>query len=48
MSGLETLWSEGKDFLGVRIPIIAGAMTWISDSQFVSAIANDELANNFL
>lgn len=41
MSGLETLWSEGKDFLGVQIPIIAGAMTWISDSQFVSAIANE-------
>ncbi len=41
MSGLETLWSEGKDFLGVRIPIIAGAMTWISDSQFVSAIVNE-------
>ncbi|UCE43163.1 MAG: nitronate monooxygenase [Candidatus Aminicenantes bacterium] len=40
MSGLETLWSKGKHFLGVRIPIIAGAMTWISDSRFVSGIAN--------
>jgi len=40
LSGLETLWSKGKDFLGVRIPIIAGAMTWISDSLFVSAVAN--------
>ena len=41
MSGLETLWSKGKQFLGVRIPIIAGAMTWISDSRFVSEIANN-------
>lgn len=40
MSGIETLWSVGKNFLGVRIPIIAGAMTWISDSRFVSAVAN--------
>ncbi len=40
MSGLETLWSKGKNFLGVRIPIIAGAMTWISDSRFVSAVTN--------
>jgi enoyl-[acyl-carrier protein] reductase II len=40
MSGLETLWSKGKNFLGVRIPVIAGAMTWISDSQFVSAVSN--------
>jgi enoyl-[acyl-carrier protein] reductase II len=40
MSGLEKLWSSGKQFLGVRIPIIAGAMTWISDSRFVSGIAN--------
>ena len=40
MSNLEALWSEGKNFLGVKIPMIAGAMTWISDSQFVSAVAN--------
>jgi enoyl-[acyl-carrier protein] reductase II len=40
MPVLETLWSKGKNFLGVKIPIIAGAMTWISDSQFVSALAN--------
>lgn len=40
MSNLENLWSQGKNFLGVRIPIIAGAMTWISDSRFISAVAN--------
>ncbi len=40
MSGIATLWAGGKEFLGVDIPIIAGAMTWISDSHFVSAVAN--------
>jgi enoyl-[acyl-carrier protein] reductase II len=41
MRHLESLWKEGKLFLGVRHPIIAGAMTWISDSQFVSAVCNE-------
>ena len=41
MSELDTLWKKGKDFLGVRFPIIAGAMTWISDSRFVSAVGNE-------
>jgi enoyl-[acyl-carrier protein] reductase II len=41
ISRLETLWSGGKEFLGVDLPIIAGAMTWISDSSLVSSIANE-------
>jgi enoyl-[acyl-carrier protein] reductase II len=41
MHGLELLWRRGKDFLGVDIPLIAGAMTWISDSHFVSAASNE-------
>jgi enoyl-[acyl-carrier protein] reductase II len=41
MSRIESLWSSGQEFLGVDIPIISGAMTWISDSFFVSAIANE-------
>jgi len=40
MSGLESLWKKGKKFLGVSTPIIAGAMTWISDSHFVSSVSN--------
>jgi enoyl-[acyl-carrier protein] reductase II len=40
MSRLEVLWTRGKEFLGVGNPIIAGAMTWISDSRFVSAVSN--------
>lgn len=40
MSELEKLWQRGKEFLEVRYPIIAGAMTWISDSQFISKISN--------
>jgi len=36
MEHLEHLWKKGKDFLGVKTPIIAGAMTWISDSRFIA------------
>ena len=41
MSNLESLWEKGKDFLGVRFPIIAGAMTWISDSRFTAAVSEN-------
>lgn len=41
MASPESLWQKGKNFLGVSYPIIAGAMTWISDSNFVSSISNE-------
>ena len=37
---LERLWTRGRGFLGVQIPILGGAMTWISESGLVSAISN--------
>jgi len=37
---LETLWQQGKTFLGTEYPILAGAMTWISDSRFVASVCN--------
>lgn len=40
-TNLKFLWKRGKEFLGVRFPIIAGAMTWISDSRFVAAVSNE-------
>ena len=40
MSQLDGLWSRGKGFLGSEVPIIAGAMTWISDAPFVAAVSN--------
>jgi enoyl-[acyl-carrier protein] reductase II len=40
MPQLETLWTTGKKFLGTEVPIIAGAMTWISDSRFTAAVSN--------
>ncbi len=40
MIDLDVLWKTGRDFLGVHTPIIAGAMTWISDSHFVSEVSN--------
>lgn len=40
MELLEKLWKRGKQFLGVPYPIMAGAMTWISDHRLVAAISN--------
>lgn len=40
MKRLSRLWQKGKDFLGVDIPIMAGAMTWISDHKLVSTVCN--------
>jgi enoyl-[acyl-carrier protein] reductase II len=37
---LEQLWKRGKDFLGVEVPIMGGAMTWVSESSLVSATSN--------
>jgi len=39
MQYLERLWQRGKAFLGVEYPIMAGAMTWISDHRFVAHVA---------
>ncbi|MBN1224039.1 MAG: hypothetical protein JXB23_12400 [Candidatus Aminicenantes bacterium] len=35
MHNLDALWKRGKKFLGVTYPIIAGAMTWIPDSDVI-------------
>ncbi|MFH2130159.1 MAG: nitronate monooxygenase family protein [bacterium] len=40
MKHLNRLWKKGQDFLGVKYPIMAGAMTWISDHRFVSKVSN--------
>jgi len=40
MKRLSQLWQTGKQFLGVEYPIMAGAMTWISDHRLVSTVAN--------
>lgn len=34
----QTYWRRGREFLGVEYPLIAGAMTWISDSRLVQAV----------
>ena len=38
---LDSLGQEGRDFLGVRYPVLCGAMTWISDATLVKAV-NDQ------
>ena len=40
LNSLDALWRQGKDFLGVRYPLMCGAMTWISDSHLVSKVSN--------
>ncbi len=36
--GLSKFWRKGQAFLGVRYPLISGAMTWISDSRLVRTV----------
>ncbi len=38
---LDKLWKRGQDFLGVKYPIICGAMTWISDFALVKAVSEN-------
>jgi len=40
MSRLDQLTSRGRAFLGSRHAIMAGAMTWVSERNLVSAISN--------
>ena len=37
---LPNAWKRGTDFLGTRYAILCGAMTWVSESNLVSAISN--------
>ncbi len=37
---LETLFTRGRDFLGVEVPIMCGAMTWISEHGLVGLMSN--------
>jgi len=37
---LDRLWRRGRDFLGTRHAILAGAMTWVSERHLVAAISN--------
>jgi enoyl-[acyl-carrier protein] reductase II len=37
---LDRLWARGRAFLGVELPIMGGAMTWVSERNLVAAITN--------
>jgi enoyl-[acyl-carrier protein] reductase II len=37
---LDKVWRRGKEFLGSELPVMCGAMTWISDPQLVSLVSN--------
>ena len=38
---LDKIWKKGKEFLGVKYPIISGGMTWISDHKLVKAVGDN-------
>ena len=38
---LSPMLQRGADFLGVRYPILCGAMTWVSEPKLVSAVCNN-------
>jgi len=37
---LDHLWQRGRDFLGCRVAILGGAMSWLSERHLVTAISN--------
>jgi len=37
---LDGIWARGKEFLGSELPVMCGAMTWISDPGLVSLMSN--------
>lgn len=37
---VERYFKQGAEFLGVKYPIICGAMTWVSDPQLVATVSN--------
>jgi enoyl-[acyl-carrier protein] reductase II len=37
---LDKVWQKGKDFLGVKYPIISGGMTWLSDHELAEAVSD--------
>lgn len=39
-SALDRLWSNGREFLNVKYPIMCGAMTWISGHSLVATVSN--------
>ena len=37
---LDRLWARGRVFLGTKLAIMGGAMTWVSERHLVAAISN--------
>ena len=37
---LTQLWSRGREYFGCEVPIMCGAMTWISDPKLVATVCN--------
>jgi enoyl-[acyl-carrier protein] reductase II len=37
---VDKYFQKGRDFFGIEVPIICGAMTWVSDPELVAAVSN--------
>jgi enoyl-[acyl-carrier protein] reductase II len=40
LAALDRLWRRGREFLGTRTAIMAGAMSWVSERNLVAALSN--------
>ena len=40
LTRLDQLWARGREFLGTRTAIMAGAMSWVSERHLVAAMSN--------
>ena len=40
LARLDALWARGRDFLGTKTAIMAGAMSWVSERHLVAAMSN--------
>lgn len=38
---IDKFFQRGRDFLGVKYPIMCGAMTWVSEPQLVATVCNE-------
>ena len=40
LGALDRLWARGTEFLGCRVALLGGAMSWVSEQRLVAAISN--------
>lgn len=41
MNSQDNIWKKGREFLGVKYPIISGGMTWVSNYELIKAVSDN-------